>query len=132
MNTITVTAKLGNLDSVLEFMNDELEAHDCSMKLMMQLAIVVEELFVNIAHYAYAPGEGEVAITVDASDGFMMRFEDSGVPYNPLEKDDPDITVGVEDRDIGGLGIFMSKKMMDSMEYEYVCGKNVLTIRKAI
>ena len=61
-----------------------------------------------------------------------LKFEDEGVPYNPLEKDDPDVTLSVEDREIGGLGIFMVKKSMDDMYYEYKDGKNILTLMKKL
>ncbi len=102
---------------------------------MTQLAIAVEELYVNIAHYAYGDEEGKATIKI-GFDGEPMqvtiRFIDEGVPYNPLEKQDPDTSLSAEERDIGGLGIFMVKKSMDSMEYEYQDGKNILTIQKVI
>jgi anti-sigma regulatory factor (Ser/Thr protein kinase) len=128
IQTITVNADIASLDDVLAF--TETVSGDLSFKLQNQLAIAVEEIFVNIAHYSYN-GSGEAVITAE-NDGVQLSitFEDKGVPYNPLKKDDPDITASAEDREIGGLGIFMVKKLMDGMEYNYVDGKNILTIHK--
>ena len=133
MKKITIPARLDQVDQVIDFVNDVLESHDCPMKTTMQLDIAVEELFVNIAHYAYAPGEGEATVccTVEGDPRYVeISFIDSGVPYNPLLKEDPDVTLDAEERDIGGLGIFMVKKSMDNMRYEYVNGQNRLTIQK--
>lgn len=133
MKTLDIKASLDNLMAVMAFVEGELEAADCPMKAQMQLTIAVEEIFVNIARYAYEGGEGDAAVGVDASeDAIKIVFEDSGVPYNPLEKADPDVTASAAEREIGGLGIFMVKKSMDSMEYQYIDGKNVLTIVKNI
>ena len=132
---LVVPAKLEKLEEVLEFVQARLKEHDCSKKAWTQLAIAVEELYVNIAHYAYGDGEGKAAIKI-GFDGeplqATIRFIDEGVPYNPLEKQDPDTSLSAEERDIGGLGIFMVKKSMDSMEYVYQDGKNILTIQKVI
>jgi len=133
MKKITLPATLENVDSVIDFVNQELERVDCPMKVSVQIDIAVEEIFVNIAHYAYSPAEGEATVgCLVKKDPLcaVIRFEDSGVPYNPLAKADPDITLGVEERDIGGLGIFMVKKSMDAVEYEHSDGKNILTITK--
>ncbi len=135
MKELTIEAKTENLDEVLEFIDDILSEYDCSMKLQMQIDVAVEEIFVNIAHYAYDPGTGDAVITADVSGDpscLTVTFADSGVPYNPLAKEDPDVTLNVEDRQIGGLGIFMVKKSMDGVEYEHKDGKNVLTIKKAL
>ena len=135
MKKITLPAKVENVDEAIDFVNEVLESHDCSMKLTMQIDIAVEELFVNIAHYAYTPGEGDATLTcnVEGDPAYVtITFCDSGTPYNPLNKADPDITLAAEDRDIGGLGIFMVKKSMDDMTYEYVDGQNMLTIKKFI
>jgi anti-sigma regulatory factor (Ser/Thr protein kinase) len=102
------------------------------MKLQMQIAIAVEEIYVNIAHYAYNPEVGGATIRIAVGDEITIEFEDRGKAYNPLLKDDPDITAGVEERDVGGLGIFMVKKIMDAVDYRYEEGKNILLIRKAI
>ena len=130
MKELNIEAKIENLETVLDFVSAELEAADCSMKLQTQIAIVVEEIFVNIAHYAYNPETGGAVIRLAIGDEIKIEFEDSGKPYNPLENVDPDITAGAEEREIGGLGIFMVKKIMDAVEYEYKDRKNILTIRK--
>ena len=128
-------ARLDCLDEVLAFVDGQLEANDCPMKSQMQIDIAVEELYVNIAHYAYAPGTGPATVRV-AVEGdprsAVITFIDRGVPYDPLAKPDPDVTLSAEERQVGGLGIFMVKKTMDGMEYEYADGQNILTIRKAI
>lgn len=133
MQSITLTAATENLDRLLDFINVQLEENDCSMKAQMQIAVAVEEIFVNIAHYAYNPKTGETTIDLDIKDGSaVFRFIDSGVPYNPLEKADPDVTLEAEERGIGGLGIFMVKKMMDGVDYQYTDGKNIFTMTKNI
>lgn len=146
MNELTVEAKKECLDQVLAFVDELLEQQDCPMKAQMQIDVAVEELFVNIASYAYVDGSGMATVRVktgtrDASELSEKRdsqevhtveitFIDSGTPYNPLEKEDPDITLSVEERPIGGLGIFMVKKTMDEVRYEHTDGQNVLTIVK--
>ena len=135
MSELTLEAKVENLDEVLAFVDKALEELDCPPKAQMQIDVSVEELFVNIANYAYAPGTGSATIRVTKQNdpiGVAITFIDSGVPYNPLAKKDPDITLSAEERQIGGLGIYMAKKSMDSIEYEYTDGQNMLTIRKAI
>lgn len=134
MKELQVQALTECLDEVLDFVNAELEAYDCPTKAQIQIAIAVEEIFVNIAHYAYKPEIGEAMIRCTVSENPLsvnVQFEDSGKPYNPLEVPDPDITLSAEKREIGGLGIFMVKKSMDNIDYEYKEGKNILTIRKA-
>ena len=131
MKELRIEALIENLDKVQAFVEEVLEEGDCPMKQLISINIAVEEIYVNIAHYAYAPGTGEALIRVSAEDGeACITFEDSGVPYNPLEKEDPDVTLSAAERQIGGLGIFMVKKSMDSMEYEYRDNKNILTLRK--
>ena len=101
----------------------------------MQVKICVEEIFVNIAHYAYEDGKGDalIGISYDEKEHAMkFSFEDSGIPYNPLEKEDPDITLTAEERGIGGLGIFICKKTMDDIQYEYANNKNILKMTKRL
>ncbi len=103
------------------------------MKIQFQIDVAVEELFVNIAHYAYTPETGTATIRVKIEEDPLsasITFIDSGIPYNPLEKEDPDVTLSAEERGIGGLGIYMVKKSMDDMIYEYTDGQNILTIKK--
>ena len=134
MKSITLPATLENMDDVLDFVNGVLEEHDCPMKASMTIAIAVEEIFVNIAHYAYPSGEGEATVCCEVEQGerpcAVIRLSDSGIPYNPLAHEDPDVTLSAEERKIGGLGIYMVKKSMDSVEYQHQDGQNVLTLRK--
>lgn len=132
MKELKIDAKTENLDEVLAFMDAELEACDCPMKAQMALDIAVEEIFVNIAHYAYGEeGAGGAVLQFDISlEQAVVTFVDEGMPYDPLAKEDPDITLSAEDRPIGGLGIFMVKKSMDDVKYKNEDGKNILTITK--
>ena len=135
MKNLIIDATVENLDNVIAFIDAELEEHDCSMKTQMRIDVAVEELFVNIAHYAYEPDVGTAEIRIDFIEGprsAVITFIDSGVPYNPLAKEDPDVSLSLEQRKIGGLGIFMVKKSMDDMQYEYKDGKNILTIIKSL
>lgn len=134
MKEITIEARTENLDDVIAFVGGELENLNCGMKQQMQIELSVEEIFVNIAHYAYTPEIGTVTIHVDTDDSntVILTFIDSGVPYNPLAKTDPDITLSAEERQIGGLGIFMVKKNMDDVIYEYKDGQNILTLKKKL
>ena len=135
MNELTLEAKTENLDKVLSFVDGHLEEQECPMKTQMQIDIAVEELFVNIAHYAYNPEVGPVTIRVEVQKeplAVTITFIDHGVPYDPLAKEDPDITLSAEERQIGGLGIFMVKKSMDDIAYEYKDGQNILYIKKKI
>ena len=125
MVELTVEARVENLDQVMDFVNGQLEAADCSMKAQMQINVAVEELFVNIAHYAYDGRQGDVD-----PPAVEITFIDRGVRYDPLAKPDPDVTLAANQRQIGGLGIFMVKKSMDGMHYAYLDGQNVLRIRK--
>ena len=135
MKDITVAATLENLEVVQNFVSEELENQGCSMKVMMQIEIAVEEIYVNIVHYAYNPEVGEATIRCEVTDNPMqviIQFLDSGMPFDPLAKEDADITLSAEERDIGGLGIFMVKQSMDEVNYEYIDGRNVLTIKKVL
>ena len=133
MKELTVEAKIENIEAVTDFVNEQLEALDCPMKAQMQIDIAIDELFGNIAHYAYNPDVGEATVRVDVTEdplAVVITFIDKGVPYDPLAKADPDITLSAEEREIGGLGIFMVKKSMDDITYEYKSGQNILTIKK--
>lgn len=133
MKELVVDAKTENLDQVLDFVNLELEAADCPMKTQVQLDITVEEIFVNIAHYAYQNSVGKAVVRIRIQEEAVeIIFMDQGIPYNPLEKEDPDITLSAEDRQIGGLGIYMVKKSVDAVSYEYKDGQNILRIQKNI
>ena len=125
----------GNLDAVQGFVEECLEEAGASMKTQMQMSVAVEEVFINIAHYAYAPGTGEAVVTVTLAGSpaaAAITFRDRGVPYDPLANSDPDVTLSADEREIGGLGIFMTKKLVDEMSYEYRDGENVLTLKKLL
>ena len=133
MKKIKIQARREQLEQVLMFLEEEIDSIEHNTKSKVQLFIAVEELFVNIASYAYYPSEGDAYIMIDTdrdNKTVYVTFIDSGKPYNPLEKEDPDITLSAKDRGIGGLGIFMVKKSMDYMNYEYEDGHNILKIGK--
>ena len=129
-------ASLDQLEQVQAFVAEQLESCSCSSKVKFQLDVAVEEIFVNNAHYAFRPeqmGEATVRCCVGGSPlQVTIQFLDSGKPFNPLAKEDADITLSAEDREIGGLGILMVKKSMDAVDYTYEDGKNILTIKKSI
>lgn len=133
MKELTVPATLEELDAIQTFIEGELEDNECPMKAVMQISIAVEEIYVNIAHYAYHPEVGEATVRIAVGGNpiqVSIQFLDHGKPFNPLVKQDADITLSAEERNIGGLGILMVKKSMDQVDYTYQDGKNVLTIRK--
>ena len=133
MKELTLQATLENQTQVTDFLEQELEAAGCPMKVQVQISIAAEEIYVNIAHYAYAPGTGEATVRIEMLENptaACISFIDSGAPFDPLAKQDPDVTLGWEERGIGGLGIYMTKKSMDDVRYERTDGKNILTIVK--
>lgn len=133
MAEITLAATVENIAAATDFVTEQLEMLGCPMKAQMQFSIAVDELFGNIAYYAYPSGGGTATVQVCAREEgrqVIVTFMDEGIPYNPLAKEDPDIALSVEDRPIGGLGIFMVKKSMDDMQYRYEGGKNILSIIK--
>lgn len=135
MDEIKIKAVTENLKAVLDFVDGCLKEMSASRKVQMQINVSVEELFVNIAHYAYSPDTGMAVIQVETdhdNNQVSITFKDMGKPYNPIEKPDPDVTLSAEERSIGGLGIYMVKKNMDDMRYEYKDGQNILTITKKI
>ena len=127
-----------NMGPVNDFIHSMLP-EGCSAELLNKLDLAVEEIYINIAHYAYTPGRGTAEISCrlepgngGASPRITICFRDRGKPFNPLAREDPDITLSAEERDIGGLGIFLTKKFMDSVSYEYADGQNVLTMSKVL
>ena len=131
MKELTLTATVENIETVTDFVNEALETMDCPMKAQMQIDIAIDELFSNIAYYAYAPDTGDATVQVEAvSGGVEVTFIDRGVPYDPLSSQDPDTGLSVEEREIGGLDIFMVKKSMNEVRYQHRDGQNILTIRK--
>lgn len=135
MKEMTITATVENIEKVTYFVNEQLEAIGCPMKAQMQIDVAIDELFGNIAHYAYNPETGPATVRVEVTEApvsVIVTFIDHGIPYDPLKKDDPDLTLSADEREIGGLGIFMVKKTMDEITYEYRDGQNILRIRKDI
>ena len=133
MKKITVEATLDNLQQVIDFATEHLEARDCPMKAAMQLELVIEEIFVNIASYAYHPETGPATFCMEFEENpnaVLMTFIDAGKHYNPLEQETPDTTLAIEEREVGGLGIFLVTKNVDEISYEYADGKNILRMKK--
>jgi anti-sigma regulatory factor (Ser/Thr protein kinase) len=134
-NELDIDARVENLPEVLSFIEKHLEGTDCTLAAQMQISVVAEEIFVNIARYAYAPEYGRAQVRVEVLEDpvtVILSFMDRGIPFDPLAKKDPDITLPAEERDIGGLGILMTKKMMDDVTYEYKDGQNILRVKKKL
>lgn len=130
---IKCEAVLENLEKVTDFVDEELEALDCPMKVLFQINVAIDEIFSNIAQYAYRPTVGPVTVQVEAMEdptAIVITFIDNGVPYDPLAKDDPDISLPADERETGGLGIYLVKKTMDDLTYQYKDSSNVLKIKK--
>ena len=135
MTNQTFPAKTEALPDVLNYVEQTLEQYECPMKTQMAICVAIEEVFVNVAHYAYGDGEGNMSLGIDFNEEsrtITFRMTDKGVPFDPLQKPDPDITLSAEERDIGGLGIFITKKTMDSVVYAYENGENILTMTKKL
>lgn len=135
MKELTIAATVENIEVVTDFVNQQLEELACPMKAQMQINIAIDELFSNIAHYSYNPEIGQATVRVEVMENPLavsITFIDNGVPYDPLSKEDPDLTLSAEERQIGGLGIYMVKKSMDEISYEYKDGQNILSIKKCI
>ena len=135
MKELTVAAKIDSISVVTDFIDAQLEALDCPMKAQMQIDIAIDELFSNIAYYAYPEAEGEVTVRfelLESPRAAKISFIDSGIPYNPLTAEEPDTSLSAEERGIGGLGIFMVKKSMDALDYAYRDGRNILSICKQL
>lgn len=133
MKELTVTAKIENIERITAFVDEQLAFYQCPKKAQMQIDIAIDELFGNIAHYAYKPDEGPATVRVEVVKkplSVVLTFIDNGIPYNPLEKSDPDTSLSADEREIGGLGIYMVKKTMDEIVYEYKNGQNILKVKK--
>ena len=130
-----IEAATGKLPELQEAIESRLEAAGCPLKTLMEISVVVEEVFANIAMYAYTPGTGRADVRMDISGDpavVTIRFADRGIPYDPLARKDPDLSLPAEEREIGGLGIYMTKKLMDEVRYEYRDGQNILTLTKKL
>lgn len=135
MKEITVDAMIENMNTVTAFVDDFLDQIACPMKSKIQINIVIDEIFGNICHYAYKDSVGAVTVRVESGNtpkAVFLTFTDNGIPYNPLDTEDPDITLSSEERKIGGLGIYLVKKNMDEMKYEYVNQQNRLWMEKRL
>ena len=135
MKELTINATVESIPEVTAFVDGQLEALDCPIKAQMQIDIAIDELFSNIAHYAYTPDVGSATVRVEVTQeplAVIITFIDGGVPYDPLTAADPDITLSAQERQVGGLGIYMVKKSMDEITYEYKDGKNILSIKKKL
>ena len=135
MNEIVVNATVENISVITDFIDEQLAVLNCSVKSQMQINVAIDEIFSNIAHYAYPDGAGQATVQFrfePETKSVTLCFRDHGIPYNSLNKDDPDVTLPVVDRAIGGLGIFLVKKLMEGITYEYRDGMNVLCISKKI
>jgi sigma-B regulation protein RsbU (phosphoserine phosphatase) len=127
-NGITVVPSMETVPQVAEFMEAEMEKFEISPKISMKMLIAIDEIYSNIVRYS---GATEAIVSIKKSDNTLkLQFKDNGKPYNPLDSKEPDITASAEDRSIGGLGIFMVKKMLDKVEYKYVDNYNILTLTK--
>jgi sigma-B regulation protein RsbU (phosphoserine phosphatase) len=133
MKELKITAEDRNMERVNDFIHSCLPS-DCTPILMNKIDLAIEEIFVNIASYAYGDENGMAAVYMDTFDepsSVVITFEDSGIPYNPLAAAEPDINAPIDKRRIGGLGIFLVRQLMDSITYERVDGKkNVLSLTK--
>ena len=135
MKELIIDATVENIGKVTEFVDGQLELFHCPIKAQMQIDIAIDELFGNIAHYAYNPDVGSATVRVEVTENPLavaVTFIDHGIPYDPLASKEPDISLSAEERQIGGLGIYMVKKSMDEISYEYREGKNILKIKKNI
>ena len=135
MSEITVKATLEQMGDVMAFVDGALEEMGCSMRAQMQIDVAMDELFSNIAHYAYPAGGGEATVAIAFDEGTrqaVITLTDRGIPFNPLECGDPDITAAAGERKAGGLGIFLVRKTMDALEYRREGDRNILTVRKGI
>lgn len=135
MKELTLDATVENIPVVTDFVNEQMDALGCSVKVQMQIDVAIDELFSNIARYAYNPDVGPATVRVELTEeplSVVVTFVDNGVPYDPLKKGDPDTTLSAEEREIGGLGVYMVKKSMDAVAYEYKDGQNVLKITKKL
>ncbi len=135
MKTVEVPAKLRELDYVRAFADEILTGTTASTEDRLAIELAVEEVFVNIVKYACLPETGKITISCehDSDDrSVVIKFLDQGHPFNPLSMKEPDVKADLSERKPGGLGIYMLKKLMDRVEYDYVGGSNRLVIWKKL
>ncbi len=132
---LTVEAKVENIDPLTNLVNKQLEAMGCSPRVQSQIDIALDELLSNICHYAYGDGTGHVTVGIEEiaeENAVQITIKDYGIPFDPLAHDDPDVSLDIHERNIGGLGIFLVKKTMSDLRYEYRDGCNILTVVKTL
>ena len=127
---LSVSAEKKSLEIIQKLISPSLKTDDAKLK--SSIMMVIEEIFVNIISYAYPDSKGTVCVTFDVGDELRMKFEDSGIPFDPLKSKDPDPSLTLYERSEGGYGIYLVKKFMDTVSYSYENGKNVLTITKKL
>jgi len=127
---ISVNAELKQLNRVINFITAEIKKTDYEFEIQNKIEMAAEEIFTNIANYAYADEPGKVNIAVSTAGGLKITFTDNGKPFNPAEHPNPDLEKPLKDREIGGMGLFMVKQVMDRVEYTRENGKNILAISK--
>ena len=135
MQEFVIEAKVENLEKVNDFIHSTLSNVEFPKRAVMQLDLVIEEIFVNVASYAYPESTGLVKIQSEVKKNppsITLTFIDNGIEYNPLVKEDPDLTLSAEDRNVGGLGIYLVKNMVDDISYNYSDGQNILTFTKTL
>ncbi|MCF0146416.1 MAG: ATP-binding protein, partial [Eubacterium sp.] len=129
---IIIDADVSKLPVLQDFLDKHLENKNCPMSVTMEIQIAAEEMFANIANYAYPEGGGNMEVCISFTEGkpcvMTLVFTDSGVPFDPLAKTDPDVTLSAFERQVGGLGIYMTKKSMDDLAYVYQDGQNIFTM----
>lgn len=134
MKELTLTAAIENIPAVTDFVESALEEWGCPLRIRMLLDVAVDEIVSNIAYYAYPDGQGTVTVKLEPTEqprGVTLEFSDGGIPYDPLQREDPDTALSADRREIGGLGIYMVKRTVDSVRYAYQNGRNVLTVYKS-
>lgn len=131
----------GQVRTILRAILNTPEVSSCRLKVVLTLRLVCEEIVMNVTSYAYPEGtEGyldvdiqKVAVSRGHPDNrVVIRFEDGGIPFNPLEQKKPDITLPWKQRPVGGLGVYLILRMMDDVRYAYVDNRNILTVEKII
>lgn len=129
---LKIEAKLENIEPALEFINTELEEHGCRVDVMQRIDLALEEMLVNVSQYAYEGKTGDAFVEVSFPEKDMVQLDirDKGVIYDPTKKEDPDVSIPLKQRKKGGLGIYMTKMVMDEMYYEYKDGFNHTILRK--
>lgn len=133
MKEMKCKALITSIAPVTDWVNDELEQHDCPIKVQLQIDIAIDEIITNIASYAYGSEGGDFTVLADVQEEprlIKLCFIDSGIPFDPLQNADPDTSLSAEERQIGGLGIYLVKKTMDEVRYEYSDNHNILTVVK--